>query len=363
MSDILICGYYGFKNSGDDALLLSIINQLKKQKKDIKITVLSKNPQETEKIYNVKAVKRDNIFSLICSLFSCRMLLLGGGTLIQDGTSTKSLLYYLYIIRIAQLFGKKIMLYSNGIGPLDESNRGITKKILNRVNLITLRDKISLDELEKTGVNKPAIILTADSAFCIDCENTPGIENYKKQCEIPDGKKYFCIAVRNHNKLSENFCEYMAKACDYICEKYDCYPVFLPFQKKNDSEITEMVRKMMKNKSGIADTEYDVSVLLDFMSDSQLCIGMRLHSLIYSAICKIPLIGLVYDPKVTGFMDYIGQKHCLNAEDLIYDKLVNEIDYCFANCEDIKKELEQNLKKMKSLAQKNAELAIELLEE
>ena len=67
MSDVLISGYYGFGNSGDDTLLLSIIRQLKEQKSDIEIAVLSKNPQETEKVYGVLGVRRDNIFSLLKS--------------------------------------------------------------------------------------------------------------------------------------------------------------------------------------------------------------------------------------------------------------------------------------------------------
>ena len=95
LSDILILGYYGFKNSGDDTLLLSIIQQLKKHDETLKLCVLSQTPEETKAKYGVNAVKRNNPVALIKALLSCKMLLVGGGTLIQDGTSTKSLLYYL----------------------------------------------------------------------------------------------------------------------------------------------------------------------------------------------------------------------------------------------------------------------------
>ena len=363
MSDILISGYYGFKNSGDDALLLSIIRELKQKKDGIKITVLSKNPQETEHIYKVKAVSRDNIFSLISAVMSCKMLLLGGGTLIQDGTSTKSLIYYLSVIKIAQFFRKKVMLYSNGIGPLKDSNRKITKKILNKVNLITLRDSISKDELIKTGVTKPETVLTADSAFCIECDKKSDISIHKNKWNIPDGKNYFCIAVRNHRKLPHDFCQSLAKVCDYICKNYDCYPVFLPFQKQNDTQITQEIIKNMKSVASVCDTEVDISVLLGIIKESKICIGMRLHSLIYSAICTIPQIGLVYDPKVSGFMNYIGQSLYLDAENLDADELIRAVDGCFKNYDTIKTELTKNLHKMKQLAKKNAELAIKLLEE
>ena len=112
---IVISGYYGFNNSGDDALLLSMIDDLKTVVDKGNITVLSKKPQETERVYGVRAVSRYNIFLLLKNIFNCDLLISGGGTLIQDATSTKSLLYYLMIIRIAQMFGKKVMLYASGI--------------------------------------------------------------------------------------------------------------------------------------------------------------------------------------------------------------------------------------------------------
>lgn len=362
MSDILISGYYGFKNSGDDALLLSIIEQLKENKENINITVLSQNPGETEKIYKVNAVKRDNIFSLIKSIISTKMVLMGGGTLIQDGTSTKSLLYYLLIIKVAKFFGKKVMLYSNGIGPLKEENYKITRKVLNKVDLITLRDEISNTELKKAGVTKPKVILTADSAFNLSFDDKKDILKLKKKFNIPEDKKYFCIAIRNHKRLADDFCNILAEVCDRVSNNYDIYPVFIPFQKSNDTEITNSVRNKMKTESKVFDSEVEISDLLAFISHSEMCIGMRLHSLIYSALCKVPLVGLVYDPKIVGFMEYIGQENFLNAENLKKDELIKMVNEGLDNSKNIRIELEKKLDIMKDKAKENVMLAIDLLD-
>lgn len=359
MSDILILGYYGFQNSGDDALLLSIIQQLKKYKEDINLCVLSKNPAETSKIYNVKAVKRDNPVSLLKALISCKMLLVGGGTLIQDGTSTKSLLYYLYVIRTAQLMGKKIMLYANGIGPLKKENRSFAASVLNKVDIITLRDKNSYDELVEMGVVKPEIKLLADSAFGLDYNKNCDITNYLRKYNIPEN--YFCVSVRDTIKTKKNFCEDLANICDYLYEKYNCYPVFLPFQRSRDMEITDKIRSLMKAPSSVFYTECNIEVLLKFMSGSALCIGMRLHSLIYSAICGVPLVGIVYDPKVRGFMEYMGQKRYIDAQNMNYEELNAMCDECFEKSEDIRKELSRNFYEMKKKSEKNAEIAVKLL--
>ena len=362
MSDMLISGYYGFKNSGDDALLLSIIEQLKENRENINITVLSQNPKETEQIYKVKAVKRDNIFSLIKSIISTKLVLMGGGTLIQDGTSTKSLLYYLLIIKVAKFFGKKVMLYSNGIGPLKEENYKITRKVLNKVDLITLRDEISSLELKKAGVTKPKVILTADSAFNLYFDEKQDISGLKKEFNIPQDKKYFCVAIRNHKRLADDFCDILAEVCDRVSNDYDIYPVFIPFQKMNDTEITNTIISKMKTESKVFDSEVEISDLLSFISHSELCIGMRLHSLIYSALCKVPLVGLVYDPKITGFMEYIGQENYLDVKSLKKDELMKMVYDGLDNSRNIRIELEKKLDIMKEKAKENAKLAIELLD-
>ena len=350
MTDILLLGYYGFKNSGDDALLLSIIQQLKKTDDSLSLGVLSFNPEETKVQFGIDAVDRNNILSVIKAIKSAKMLIVGGGTLIQDSTSTKSLIYYLAVIKLAQIFKKKVMLYANGIGPIKKENFKITKRILNKVNLITLREELSLAELKKIGVDKPQILVTADSVFGIDYDK----KAYEKN-------QYQLVSVRNNKRLSKNFCIDIARLCDEMHEKHNISTVFIPFQKKNDTQITEQIRALMKSESEIFDTECEFSELMALMENARLCIGMRLHSLIYSVISKVPCVGLVYDQKVKAFMDYIGQKNYLDASDLEYTDLLNKVNYALENSEEIKKNLNEKYIELRELSQKNAKIAIELL--
>ena len=105
MSDIVISGYYGLGNSGDEALLKSIIENLRKIEPDVTITALSGNVHLTKEQYGVKTINRFNVFSVINELRKAKLLISGGGTLIQDATSTKSLYYYLGIIAAAKKNG------------------------------------------------------------------------------------------------------------------------------------------------------------------------------------------------------------------------------------------------------------------
>lgn len=357
---IVISGYYGFDNSGDDALLLSIIDNIKKYDDKAQIVVLSKNPQKTKLQYNVDAVNRYNAFSLIKSIASCDLLISGGGTLIQDATSTKSLFYYLFIIKLANLLKKKVMLYANGIGPLNSfKNIEYTKKILDDVSLITLRDPKSQIELEKIGVTKPKIELTADPAFLIEANESGRsvLDTYG----VPKDKPLMCVSVREWKNNPDDFVDTMARFCDYAAEKYGLFTVFLTMQHKVDFTISSQIKDKMRNKSVVVGANYPVETLLSVMDEMTVSVGMRLHTLIYSASRMIPLIGIVYDPKVTGFLEYLGENQYSMVEDISYELLCKNLDNVKTNYDSICMGLKYHIRSLKSKAEDNGRLLSELL--
>ena len=113
---ILISGYYGFDNSGDDAILKAIVKDLKENNSSIEITAFSNNPTFTEKIYDINAVNRFGIRDVFRAIKNCDLFISGGGSLLQDVTSTRSLLYYIALMKIAKLFNKPVMVYALFIG-------------------------------------------------------------------------------------------------------------------------------------------------------------------------------------------------------------------------------------------------------
>ena len=137
--NVVISGYYGYHNSGDDIMLQSIVENLRAQRDDLSLTVLSLNPKETRAQFDVNAIYRFNFISVWLRLRKTDLLLTGGGNLIQDETSTKSLIYYLWVINTARRRGAKNMLYAKGIGPVGRPrNVSRVRRALNKVELITL---------------------------------------------------------------------------------------------------------------------------------------------------------------------------------------------------------------------------------
>lgn len=362
--EIIISGYYGFKNSGDDALLRAIIDDIKRHKESPNITILSANPKETEKKYRVRAIHRFNIVGLSKHLKKAGLLISGGGTLIQDSTSTKSLMYYLAVINAAIKKNVKVMLYSNGIGPLkNKHNIKLASKILDKTDIITLRDPASKEVLDKIGVTKPQIAISADPVFGIEGFNKArGMEIIKRYLPNVENEKIIGVSVRKTKDTNPCFEKAVASMCDYMSEKYNCKCIFIPMQTNKDEQISRNIIGMMKSSAVLINERMDVCDIISVVSATTACIGMRLHSLIYAAIGAVPLIGISYDPKIAGFMEYTGQKLYADVSKLTPEEGRKLADELFENYEDIQARLARSYVTLKDKARENGRIAVDLYE-
>lgn len=363
MADILISGYHGFANSGDEALLFAILNTLRKKRSDLSFTVLSKKPEETSEVYNVNSINRYNLFKIRKEMKNSKMLLFGGGSLLQDVTSSKSILYYLAIINLAQKCGLKTMLYANGIGPISKKhNRRLATRILNKVDFITLRDDKSDEELKRLGVTKPKIIITADPAFTIDTASTSSGKFFTNIAGVPEGTKLCIVSIRSWKNSSPYFCSDLARLCDSMVENHGIYPLFLPMQYPEDTEISKSVMSMMTKPSYIISRELSVPEVFSVLSEAEILIGMRLHSLIYATTLAIPSLPICYDPKISAFMESLNQPDRVDVESFDYAKAERLLNTIILEKETRREDLRKTNAVLRQIAEKNAEYAIELLE-
>lgn len=360
MSDIVISGYYGLGNSGDEALLKSIVDDLKSIEPDITITALSANKKRTNLLYGIKTVNRYNFFAVANELRKAKLLLSGGGTLIQDATSTKSLLYYLGIIKLAKLFKTKVMLYANGIGPIKDKNVSRVKKVLDKTDIITLRENDSLKEIERCKIKGPEIKITADPAFNLDCVDKAKVDKLFSQYNIPNEKKIIVVSVREWLYNKEDFKEQMAKSLDEISKLGYCV-VLLPMQMSRDFKISVDIASLMKYDAVVIDKELAVEEMLALIGSAEMACGMRLHLLIFASVMDVPMIGIVYDPKIEGFMQYMNQKNYIHIENFNSEEFTKMFVECKNNLDTIKRDIKTASDKLRIEAQKNARLAIELL--
>jgi len=363
MYDVMISGYYGFGNSGDDAILLAIIENLRKIKNDIRIVVLSKNPKDTALNYGVDSIDRFNLFKVIGTMKKTKLFLNGGGNLIQDVTSTRSLMYYLTTIYLAKHIGLKVMLYANGIGPISRSsNRYFASKIMNLVDIITLREEASSLELKSLGVKNPEILVTSDPALGLEPISSEETEKILIKEKISADTPLIGFSIRKWGGY-DVYSHIIAQAADYMEETYNVKSVFIPLHFPSDLAVAEDIASKMKNTPFIIRKMYEAEVILGIMKKLDLVLGMRLHALIYSVSLSVPVIGLIYDPKVQGFLEYVKQPSAGNVSDLDLENLKKLIDEVWSNRSEIAQQLEENNRLLKQKAFENARIAIKLLEQ
>ena len=360
--DITLLGYYGYKNSGDEAILKSTLDAFRKIDPELTFLVFSKKPRETKKLYSVDSVNRFNLFKVVSILKKSRLFLAGGGSLIQDNTSTRSIWYYLTVLRMAKRLGTKTMLFANGIGPIKRSfNRRFAGKVLNELQAISLRDAASFNEIKALGINKPEIYVSSDPAVLLEAPDENKVDLLIKMENIPTEKPLIGFSIRKW--ANSGYVDIIAEIADYCVEKYNSHPVFIPMQYPMDFDISQAIASKMKHASSIVTNMYSPDIILGLTARLKLMVGMRLHSIIYAATQCIPLIGLVYEPKVEAFLKEINQLSAGNIEYLDAKKICEQLDNIWKNEAKIRDELCKSKKRLSIMSQANVVNAYDMLKD
>lgn len=353
---IIMSGYFGFLNSGDDAILKSIIESFKSLNPYLNIKVLSKDPDLTEREYGVAAIDRFKFFDVRKSLKASDMLISGGGSLLQDKTSSRSIWYYLLIMKLAKRYKKKVFVYSNGVGPINKRfNRNITRRVLNKVDYITLRDKDSYDFIKSIGVNNPNIKVLSDPVFNL---KEASDESVREKFDINEDTVLVSIRswIDDEKLISE-----LSKFLNYLIDEGKNI-VFMPMQTPRDTTISEKIAANLKS-SKIIDEKYPVEILMSLMKNADFIVAMRLHAMIYAIHQNVPFIGLSYDPKTETLLKDFDESINIDVDAINYDDLLKAYKYIKDNREAFISNLSTINEENKKKAIEASKLALELLKD
>ena len=315
-ADVVVSGYYGFGNMGDESLLDVIAATLAEEIPDVKIAALTRHPKADAKRTGLRCVSRFSP-AAVGTIRGAKLLVSGGGSLLQDSTSRRSLKYYAGVLGIAEAFGVKSYVYANGIGPVrDKSNRKLTAKVVDRAAEVSVRDADSADELRRIGVTRENIRVTADPAFLIRPYDEHRLARTMDRIGVKDG--FFAVSLRppvqkNTDTSPMHVADEVVDACVKITKEYGLVPFVIPMQEVQDGEIcryfAEKYNERMQNsgRSALLYTPENAPELIGVLSKAAFVIGMRLHSIIFASSAEVPVVGLEYDPKVSSMMKALGQ--------------------------------------------------------
>jgi len=360
---VVMSGYYGFGNAGDDAILEAIQQAIHGASDDVAVTVLSNDPELTQRQYGVEAIPRFRMWRVFGALRRSDALLSGGGSLLQDTTSTRSLFYYLSVIRMAQLLGKPVMLYANGIGPVRRpGNRRRVKKVVERATLVTLRDHSSARELADMGVSRADLQVTADPVFHLSPASAARGEALLAQAGIAADTPFLVVSVRDWPD-TEHFCRELARLCDHLRRAYGMEVLFLLMQPSRDRAISQQVQGFMEESSHLLDVPCSPRELMAVLGQARLCLAMRLHTLIFAARMAVPSMGLVYDPKVDSYLQELEQPSAGHVDSFDGDEAIRRADALMADYDGVLARLKEKSAQLTQAARENERLLLEMLEQ
>lgn len=360
--NILVSGYYGFSNAGDDAILQSIHDGIMSTGENISVTVLSNDPEQTTRNYGLKAVPRFSLGQAWQAVKECDLLLSGGGSLLQDRTSTRSLMYYLSLIHLAKAMGKKVALYANGIGPvLRTGNRRQVCRAVERADLVTLRDHSSLQELRDMGVQRQDLHVTADPVFTMQWAEDERVDEILSATKLPVGQPFAVLSVRSWPDMKD-FARELAAVCDHLYNQHGLMSLFVLMQPESDRALSAQVMAQMTTPAVLLDQPLTPEELMGVVARGKLCLAMRLHTLIFAARTAVPLVGLVYDPKVKSYLQELGMPSAGDVSRLDRRQAILHLDELLKNYDRYKENLTEHSQRLARAAGENERLLLELLE-
>lgn len=357
---VLLSGYYGFGNLGDEALLEVIAGRVRARFPGTILEVLSASPALSARRYGVEAAARWDWRQVRAAIGRADVVLSGGGGLLQNATSLRSLLYYAGIVREAIRIKRKTMIFAQSVGPLDLLGRFVVRRFCRGIARATVRDERSRALLSSL-VPKVDVERTADPVFLYDPPDEP--LDLSAQGLGPESGPYAVVSVRKVPALRD-VAPVVGRCVDRLSAEHGIRVAFLPLGGAGDAEAsTEIIRACASTP--VLLPECSLAKAAGILRGARVVVGMRLHALVLAARVAVPFLALAYDPKVSALCSDLAYpleplwsagrpRRDSAADDQLVDALV-------ARHDELSQHLAERMASVRAAAERNFDVLSELL--
>jgi polysaccharide pyruvyl transferase CsaB len=380
---VVICGYYGFGNAGDELILGAMLHELRALRPALAATVISGDPASTRSRYGVDSIHWQDVPGIAARVRDADLVVVGGGGLFQEysGIDPDSLFtdrhyaitFYAEPAILGALAGRPVILYGIGVGPLtSEHGRRTVRAACDAAQVITLRDDESARIVAALGVDAAKLRVTADPAFAMSpAGGAKAPESLVRA--LPEGSgPVVGVSLRHWDfGVASYFWEKeVAAGLDAFLETSDARVLFVPFQRlarapENDTAVAERVRSRLRRpeRAAVLTGDPDPVELGAVLGHCDLVVGMRLHATVLAALSGVPCVALSYDPKVDQAMRQVGaERFVVSLPDVDAGIVARRMEEALAEGKARRKELGRRVERLAELARSNAVAAVELLD-
>jgi polysaccharide pyruvyl transferase CsaB len=297
---LLISGYYGFDNFGDDAILQIFVDEWRRRRSSDIIRVLSALPEQTAKL-GIEGVPRTSVSRIAELLRQTDVFVSGGGGLLQSSTSLRSLLYYAGLIHEAKGSGARAVIFGQGIGPLSFTGKHIVRRSCANVDLAIVRDHASAKLLEQL-LPRVDIKVGADPVFLAP-ETVPEDVERALASEGVMGSTDLVAVVVRPSRVLDKIAGDIARVVDVLASRCGAQVIFVPFQRPVDVEAAVSIIRRCRTAPVLMGGGYDLPMMTALFKRCAAVVGMRLHALILAARLGVPFLAVPYDPKIVALSE------------------------------------------------------------
>lgn len=309
---LLVAGYAGCGNVGDDAILSGFLARMKTEHPDVAASALTGNPRRDRKRFGIPCSDRRCLPAVVRAMRRAELFLCGGGSLLQNLTGKRSLVYYLFLLRLARFLGCRTGVLAAGIGPVrGKRAEQAVCRVLSRCEFVSLRDPDSYRFALLGGVERARLSMIPDPAFFLPDAPPSRLPALLRRAGIPAGTRYFCVVIRQTEPPDSVLLHGIAASVRRVAEAYGLIPVFPVFDEAHDLQPTRAVVRFAACDCRILhlDEPGDAPALL---SGADFLLSMRLHALLFAEKVGIPSIALSpgeEEPKLATFARINGLPH------------------------------------------------------
>lgn len=368
---VVACGYYGFANAGDEAVLAGLVHGLREAGYPEPLTVLSADTGYTEREHSVQAVPRLHLKAVWRTMRRCRVFVLGGGSLLQDVTSARSIVYYLGMHVLARRAGCRVAWIGQGIGPLRRKwARGWTARAGRDADAVVVRDPASAELLRAMGVSQ--VQVGADLSFLLPEADIERGWSVLQEWGIDKDSALIGIAPRRWvgermvppppagEGSRGEITTALAETARYARQTWGARTLLLPMQPSQDDGVVRAIASRVP-EAVVLSQRLSVREVQSVFARCQVVVGVRLHALMLAAASGVPALAISYDPKVRAFWEQVEPQHVLDVEKVSGQTLKERLADIWAQRQVLRERVSGFAEEQRRLAQRNIEALLALV--
>ena len=349
---LVLAGYFGRGNLGDDAILLGFTRAVQDLPYDLR--VIAGSPDLLMREYGLPAVGHVDFNAIRDVIEECDAVVFPGGSIFQDVTSVRSVAYYANIVKVAKRANKKVVMLGQGIGPLNRFlGRWYASAALGAADAIAVRDRESISALKALGVESLPRV-TADMAYMLP---VPKHDKDQKQFGVGDMKSVGIAARPLGRDRGKHVVKLFSELLRILFEN-GWVPAMIEMDREIDRPLLDKIGKEHGGKvPEIRGLTHPVQLQQRFLRMDAV-IGMRLHAGILATTVGVPAYMVSYDPKVNAFTNAMGYSTPLNIENATAESLFDGFKAFMKDRDKLVTNIKRKRDELATQAQENIEVLV-----